>query len=281
MSWLLAQTSLTPPELEPVQRAFRATGIFHPLDAHSFLRDAFGVLAKNLSEEDARRLQGALAGEGVLTDVVAQAEWPVLPPAKRIVRAACDTEGFKPLDPLGRELRVPWDKVVLISAGQVQHTEFTADKNASPDPGSVGYFAAGMTDSLTGLLSRGGRGLGLRGDLQRLAASRPPSREEQNWRWTADVFLGGGLRFTFQGHEFNYTALGDRRQADSIANFAVFLREMTSLAPYTPLNRGAFALREAQSQPVRYPTRGAFQEESAWLLWRLLKAGRYAGPATA
>ena len=121
--YLLVQRSLTPLEIEPVRRAFQSTGIFHALDAVHFVKDALGVLAKGLEESPARQLQMALATEGVEVDVVADSEWPVLPPAKRIVRAACRAEGLEPLDPLGRPLHVPWARVVAVSAGLVLREE--------------------------------------------------------------------------------------------------------------------------------------------------------------
>jgi hypothetical protein len=65
MPYLLVQRSLTPPEIAPVQHAFQSTGIFHSLDAFSFVKNAFGVLARGLEEDPARQLQMALATQGV------------------------------------------------------------------------------------------------------------------------------------------------------------------------------------------------------------------------
>ena len=65
MPYLLVQRSLTPPEIAPVRHAFQSTGIFHALDAFSFGRNAFGVLAKGLEEDPARQLQMALSTKGV------------------------------------------------------------------------------------------------------------------------------------------------------------------------------------------------------------------------
>ena len=58
--------------------------------------------------------------------------------------------------------------------------------------------------------------------------------------------------------------------------------DLLSAVPHAALNRGAFALRENQPETAtRYPTRNAFAEETAWLLWRLQRAGRYAPAADA
>lgn len=277
MAWLLVQRSLTPPEIEPVQRAFQSTGIFHALDAVSFVKDAFGVLAKGLNDYQARQLQNALAVQGVEVDVMDETEWPVLPAAKRIVRASCWAEGFGPWDPLGRELHVPWEQVVAVSAGLVREVEFGQRVTASV---TLGRPAAG-TDSNPSFV---GFASTLAADYR---APLPVDRlvltgEERNWRWCAEVILAGGLRFVWQAHEFHYAHLGDRVTRDPAANFALFLRDLLSAVPLAALNRGAFALRENQPETApRYPTRNAFAEETQWLLWRLRRAGRYSPAADA
>lgn len=277
MARLLVQRSLTPPEIEPVQRAFQSTGIFHALDAVSFVKDAFGVLTKGLNDYQAQQLQNALAVQGVEVDVVDEAEWPALPPAKRIVRASCWAEGFGPWDPLGRELHVTWEQVVAVSAGLVREVEFGQRVTASV---TLGRPAAG-TDSEPSL---GGFASTLAAEYR---APLPADRlvlagEERNWRWCAEVILAGGLRFVWQAHEFHYAHLGERVTRDPAANFALFLRDLLSAVPHAALNRGAFALRENQPETApRYPTRNAFAEETQWLLWRLRRAGRYSPAADA
>lgn len=291
MAWLLVQRSLTPPEIEPVQRAFQSTGIFHALDAVSFVKDAFGVLAKGLEEHPAKQLQMALATQGVEVDVVADSDWPVLPPAKRIVRAACWAEGFEPLDPLGRPLHVPWDQIVAVSAGLVRreetgNREVGAIKPLSEEGRALLGFGAtawelaeGRIDSviIDALLPTSR-------DTEPVAPPAPMtlSREERNWRWCAEVILAGGLRFVWQAHEFQFASLGDRLSRDPAVNFGTFLRDLLSAVPNALLNRGAFAVRENQPDTgPRYPTRNAFGEETQWLLWRLRRAGRYAPSADA
>lgn len=275
MPFLLVQSSLTPPEVEPVQRALRAAGLFHPLDAHSFVRDAFGVLVKGLSAEDAARLQAALATEGVKVEIVNEAQWPALPPAKRIVRAACEPGLFVPLDPLGRELRIPGEQIAAVCAGLVCEVEFGKRVTAVA---TVGCRRAPMDTSSPDVdfFSNSGNNFGILGGTHLPADRLVLTGEERNWRWTAEVILAGGLRFTFQAHEFAFGSLGDRLTRDAAANFALFLRDLLAVAPGALTNRGAFALRENSPNGPRYPTRYAFQEETAWLLWRLQQAGHYA-----
>lgn len=280
---LLVQRSLTPPEIEPVRRAFQATGLFHALDAVHFVKEGFGVLAKGLEEDPARQLQGALATQGVEVDVVADSEWPVLPPAKRIVQAACWAEGFEPLDPLGRPLHVPWDEVVAVSAGLVLREETTIREVVDGDPPS---------DDIQALLKVGATAWELaEGRIESVlvdalwptdedsepAPSPAPvtvSRMERNWRWCADVMVQGGLRFVWQAHEFHFASLGDRLSPDPAVNFGTFLRDLLAAVPNALLNRGAVAVRDHQpGTGPRYPTRAAFGNETQWLLWQRSRAG--------
>jgi hypothetical protein len=175
-------------------------------------------------------------------------------------------------------LHVPWDQIVAVSAGLIREVEFGQRVTASV---AIGRVPAPLNAPSMGFPGRSGDG-GTFAYGPALPADRLVlTGEERNWRWGAEVFLNGGLRFTWQAHEFNYAALSERLAREPEVNFAAFLRDLLAAAPHAALNRGAFQLREGLVPPLRYPTRGAFQEESAWLLWRLLKAGRYAGPATA
>jgi hypothetical protein len=278
--FLLVQRSLTPPEIEPVLRAFQSTGIFPALDAVSFIKDAFGVLAKGLEDYPAKQLQMALATQGVEVDVVNESEWPQLPPAKRIVRASCWAEGFGPWDPLGRELHVPWERVVAVSAGLVKEVEFGKRVSANVSlGGSPAPINATDTDwHHTGDQYGGSFEYGPPLPVNRLVLTG----EERNWRWCAEVILAGGLRFVWQAHKFQFASLGDRLSRDPAVNFGIFLRDLLSAVPNALLNRGAFAVRENQPETgPRYPTRNAFGEETQWMLWRLRRAGRYAPTADA
>ena len=266
-----------------MRRAFQATGLFHALDAVHFVKEGFGVLAKGLEEDPARQLQGALATQGVEVDVVADSEWPVLPPAKRIVQAACWAEGFEPLDPLGRPLHVPWDEVVAVSAGLVLREETTIREVVDGDPPS---------DDIQALLKVGATAWELaEGRIESVlvdalwptdedsepAPSPAPvtvSRMERNWRWCADVMVQGGLRFVWQAHEFHFASLGDRLSPDPAVNFGTFLRDLLAAVPNALLNRGAVAVRDHQpGTGPRYPTRAAFGNETQWLLWQRSRAG--------
>ncbi len=291
MPYLLLLRSLTPPEIAPVQRAFQSTGIFHTLDAVSFVKNAFGVLAKGLEAEPAQQLQRALATEGVEADIVADSEWPVLPPAKRIVQASCWAEGFEPLDPLGRPLHVPWDQVVAVSAGLVLREE-TGTREVVPFK-PLSNEARTLLDgaaTIWDLMDADIESVLIEAVLPSDKDPEPSNpmepillpRVEQNWRWCAEITLAGGVRLVWQAHEFQFASLSDRLSNDPAVNFSTFLRDLLSAVPNALLNRGALAVRENQAETgPRYPTQKAFDQETQWLLWRLRGASPLTGAALA
>ncbi len=250
MAWHLIQTSIDPPALGAVQRALRDSGVFPEVDAHGFVRDAFGVLIRDLEQGPALHLQAFLAAEGVSVEVVQDSDWPGLPPAKRIHQASCRADGFVPLDPLGRELVVPWKSIAAVACGLVQETDFGRRVTAN-----VGF---------------------------NLKRNVPPERlvltgEERNWRWNAEVLLAGGLRFTWKSHRFQPTP-GSIPERQDVPDFFAFLQDLLQHVPHVALNRGAFAIRTDQPEAgPRYPTRNAYEEEICWILFHLRQAGIYHG----
>ena len=277
MAWHLVQTSIDPPALEPVQRALQASGVFPEFDAHGFVRDAFGVLVRGLEHEPALNLQAFLAAEGVSVEVVQDSEWPGLPPAKRIQFASCRTDGFAPLDPLGRELIVPWDSIAAVVCGLVRETEFGKRVTASV---SLGRTPVPLNATMTQI---GGTPVSWdSGDTFDYGEPLPTDRlvltgEERNWRWNAEVILAGGLRFTWKSHRFQPTR-GSFPEGDDAPDFFAFIQDLVSHVPNAALNRGAFAIRTDQPDAgPRYPTRNAYEEETCWILFHLHRSGIYHG----
>ena len=275
MSWHLVQTSIDPPGLEPVQRALQASGIFPAFDAHGFVRDAFGVLVRDLEHEVALNLQAFLAAEGVSVEAIPTADWPGIPPGKRIRNASCRPDGFIPLDPLGRELVIPWDSIAAVACGLVQETEFgkrvTASVSLGRTPVPLNPTMNRIGDSPTWWES---------GDTFAYGDPLPTDRlvltgEERNWRWNAEVILAGGLRFTWKSHLFEPTR-ESILEGQEIPDFFGFIRDLLHYLPHAALNRGAFAIKTDQPDAApRYPTRNAFEEETCWILFHLRQSGIY------
>jgi hypothetical protein len=250
MSYAILQADLTPPGLEQLQRAFRHVPGLTATDAHIIGRDAFGILTKDLSMEQAMALQGALRTEGIETEIVDQSRLPELPPRKLVHRLDCLPEHLLIYDPLGRSFPLPWQHVSLVAAGAVYLTEF------------VRYQERQMVD-----LSRRNLHYDDPGEVQTF------SREEQRLQLVGEIIITDAvLRYTFTAAKFNFVSLGPRNMENVAANFSLLMRDIIQLAPHAQLNRGAESLRNDATQLLGYPTRNAFQEEIIWMLWQRKKS---------
>ena len=93
-AFAILQRSLEVPDVEKLKRAFRSVRCLAESDAHTLAEDAFGILVKNLSANDAMTLQGALQAEGVESAVVLQTDLPQLPPIKFVHQMDCLPEAL-------------------------------------------------------------------------------------------------------------------------------------------------------------------------------------------
>jgi hypothetical protein len=81
MTYALLQTSIAPPPVEALQRAFRSSDSLASADAMFVVDDAFGILARDLPADDAQHLAASLASENVEVELVAERDLPRLPDA--------------------------------------------------------------------------------------------------------------------------------------------------------------------------------------------------------
>src|SRR5260370_38237511 len=81
MPYAVMQKSLEPPSVEQLKAAFRDVPGLTEVDAHILGQDAFGILVKHFTFENATALQTALAAQGVETEVLEEGLPPELPPA--------------------------------------------------------------------------------------------------------------------------------------------------------------------------------------------------------
>src|SRR6185503_18589726 len=102
MRYAVLQTDLNPPAIDQLQRAFRSVPGLTASDAFILGKDAFGILVKDLSEEQAGALQGALRIEGIKTEIVDHALLPPLPQTHFVRQMECSPENLLIFDPLGR-----------------------------------------------------------------------------------------------------------------------------------------------------------------------------------
>lgn len=244
MNFAVLQKTLDIPPVEKIEQALLSVEGFTRIDAHTFANDAYGILVKNISAEQANAFSNALLGQGIETDVVAQSDLPELPPSKFVHRLDCTPEALLIYDPLGRGFPLPWQHVMLLAAGCVRMTDFSrVAKEAWVD--------------------------GNDGDGGQIRVTEYRNLEERNDHLLLEIVVSGGvLRYSVSADKFRFDYLGDRRTRSAPENFAVLLQDLAASAPHAMMNRGFFYIKQ-DGVAFSYPTRNAFHEEITWLLWQL------------
>ena len=251
MRYAVLQTYLNPPAIEQLQRALKSVPGFTAGDAFILGGDAFGILVKDLSEQQAGALQGALRVEGMETEIVAQASLPPLPQTHFVRQMECSPEHLLIFDPLGRPFALDWRHVMCIAAGAVRLTEFV-QRQHEVLPVSNPYYGTRGPD---------------------IPEFETRTHEEQRFHLLGEIIVtGAALRYSFNAEKFNFAALGPRNMEHSLANFSLLVRDLIRFSPNASLNRGAAELRADATKIFPYPSKNAFHEEIVWMLWQMKKA---------
>ena len=119
MPYAIVQIDLMPPSVEALRQAFAEATTIRPADAPTMARESFGILAEHLPAPEALTIHGLLKGLGIATEVVDQADLPVLPPPMHTGRVDSLAEGMAVYDALGRQTLVDWRDVMVVAAGCV------------------------------------------------------------------------------------------------------------------------------------------------------------------
>jgi hypothetical protein len=249
MRYAVLQTSLDTPSIEQMARAIPTVPGLTAADAHILGNDAFGILVKDFSTEQARALQGALRAEGVETEIVEQSLLPVLPQAHLAQRLDGTPEHLLIHDPLGRTFRLEWAQITFIAAGAVRLTDFVRREQKRT---MTRYTAGGMAYHDT--------------------EYETVSREERNEHLMAEIFASGPTpRYSFTADKFNFAGLGERNLHNTVANFSLTIRDLAQFGAGAALNQGAGALSQDATKIFSYPSKNAFYEEIVWTHWQMKK----------
>ncbi|MEO5802136.1 MAG: hypothetical protein ABIR24_01295 [Verrucomicrobiota bacterium] len=250
MNFAVVQKTLDIPPVEKIEQALLSVKGFTRVDAHTFANDAYGILVKNISVEQATAFSQSLLGQGIETDVVAQTDLPALPQTKFVQRLDCPPDALLIYDPLGRNFALPWQHIMLIAAGCVKITDFNRVAKRVWVDDSDGY--GGQTP-----------------------VTEYRSVEERNIHLLLEIVVSGAvLRYSVSAEKFRFDYLGERRKKSLPENFALLVQDLTAFAPQAMLNRGAYFLKQDKNL-FPYPTKNAFFEEITWLLWKMKSEGRF------
>ncbi len=252
MNFAVLQTSLDVPSTDSLKRAFRRTNFLAPFDAFTIARDAFGILVKRISHENALCLHGALKEEGIETEIVSEQELVRLPAVKFTNRVDCTPASLIIYDPLGRGFPIEWQHIALVSAGNVITKELKRIEMPVTPVLQDDYY---------------------NDEPLRIEYS---TREVVSVKFMLEIVIKRAvIRYCLNADSripFRY--LGDRAGQNFDTAVSLVLKDMAGFGPHIAFNRGAFYFRENAGNTLEYPSRNAFEEETSWMLWQMKKAGR-------
>jgi hypothetical protein len=246
MPFVIVLTESTLPTPDQLKRAFGAVTRFTEADAMKAAHDACGIVVKNLSLEEAHRLQHSLQADGVGVEVLEADQLPRLTDAKFLRRLEFQPNALLIHDPLGRSVPVPWDQISLLSAGSVRHFGITTERTESRN---LGYSA------VRGMHAK------METDVRHKVEIGAP--------YVIDLFVAGGtMRFQIEADSFPFKYCFDHPDLNTAQKVALLVQMLAQHAPRAALNRGAAALLNNDFGNAAYPSKAALFDESIWLLWR-------------
>jgi hypothetical protein len=260
MPYAVVQKVLELPDVERLKAAFRGFPGLTPVDAYTIGKDAFGILVKGYTYDNANRMVSALQAQGIETEVVDESLLPRLPQGPNTTRIDVNPGGLTVYDAYNRAVPVECKNVVLIAAGKVPLSEFKRVRTETPstefDPSHFG---------------RGGYGVRPRMNVEY------ETREERQEHLLLEIILQGTpARYSIdvgRSAHLLFRGLGERKTADLKTNLTLLVQELLRFAPHAAINQGAYYFRENSAQAFVYPSKNAFYEEMIWLLWKLQQAG--------
>lgn len=253
MTFAILQKELVMPDLERLKRAFRVSPYLRDLDAQNVASDAHGILLRGLDEENADALVAALRAEGVEIELVREGLLPVLQVGRVTKRITFAKGYFVAYDAMDRYTEVSWRDVAFLAAGYVRLDDARKHRTAKEE-------------------------------AQLRAVSAQPADEhhviragdQERYHMVLEIFLrDGAAHYNVVADEFLFDEEAGCESWDLSMRFVTLVRELAARAPHAGLNRGALKAVGEPPELFPYGSRGAFNEEIVWMLWKIaqLKAG--------
>jgi len=261
MPYAILLNELIPLDLQKTARILaKAQNIIYA-DATRSVRNCCGILAQNLTLEEARSLSDDLNREDVGVFYMDQGQMYRPERAVHVNNADCLEQHFNVQDVYGRPHPLSWENITLISLGRVvERTESGSWACSVPGRGIVAGRV--LRASILGLSG----GMIARGPVESSPGRRRATEEE---RHILDIFSKVPQRrhYRIQQKSFNYNYLGERLRPNSTENFRLFIEDLVRFAKHAYGNRGINAyLTGKEPEKIDYYDLDHFNKENLWLL---------------
>jgi hypothetical protein len=235
---------------EALEDAVRATETLTKLDCPRLLRELFGIVASNLTRDEAVGMQRTLAGHGVDTEVVQESQLPALPPPRKTQSFALTKDGLHVVEfTAAQEVVLPAETLVFAAAGGVKHLAMRPHEEL---------------EWVTKWIYRGGPRQVLEkvkhNQLEEIPEFRVEfffAREPYRFQWILD------------DHSL-LRANGEVFRRRDQQRLRALLSVLAAQLPAGRINLGIAGA--ARGEDLVYPSVRAFEEEIVWSFYRLLNA---------
>lgn len=258
MPYAILLNELKPLDLQKTARILaKAENIIYA-DATRSVRNCCGILAQQLTFQEAKSISEELNREAVGVFYMDQSKMYLPEPAVHVNNADCLEQCFDVEDLYGRHHPLSWTNITLISLGRVV------------ERGESGSWAC----------STGGAGIGVRRILggplfgRGMIAPAPvepsPRRKlTEEEHLFLDIFSKQPQKrhYRIEQKNFNYDYLGERLRASSAENVRLLVEDVVRFAKQAYGNRGINAyLSGTEPEKLNYNDLGHFDKENLWLL---------------
>ena len=250
-SYTLVQAGITSPTVEQLKRAFAFTDSLRAPDAAKLANEARGVLLRNLTYDNAYRVQCALKEDGVPTEVLESSALPALPQSKSTRRLEFTDDALMIYDVLGRAATIEWSQLTLIAAGAVGHFEITVTHSEE----QVMTFSP------------------IRGFHPRTVSETEHVLELKPQLVLELLVNDAQRRFLVEAKGFPFGYCFNRPELSLPEKFTLLVQMIAERAPQAIRNWGAEALVNGSGIET-YAHKTVLHDELIWLLWQRERRAR-------
>ncbi len=257
MPYAILMNELKPLDLKKTATILAKAEYVVYADATRTVRNCCGILAKNLSLQEAKSITDELNRAGVGVFYMDQGQMYHPERASHVNNADCLPQHFNVQDIYGRSHPLEWSNIILLSLGRIVERKQATAWVASPGttalrrvmiPGPL--FMAGVIGQSPGGPSSPRKTIEEEHLILDIFARQP---QEQHYR--------------IEQKAFNYDYLGHRLRASSGENFRLFIEDLVGFAKNAYGNRGINAYLAAQElEKLDYYDLDHFDNENLWLL---------------
>jgi hypothetical protein len=224
------------------------------LDATTRVKRFWGLLHKTRNLDKAEELKRTFDEAGIATFILPASELTALPSPRVFRKAVPEPQGLS-FQHAGESGSLPWDRIVLLCAGQIGETEkVTKDL---PRDGKARKWLVRTGISLTTAVAV----------TYERSKKRRVTKEETNSSFYLDMITKDASESVrIIGDSFDYTYLEDRMQHNVLFNFKNLVKDVAGYLPGVRRNRGLHAMEtEPTMRNVVYESARDFETEKLWL----------------